>query len=838
MALSASRRHDSHDSWDGGPSAEGLAAPSTLVLDGAGAASVRMPDASFLTDGQFVRSGADLKIELPDGRAALVEGYFQGAQQPDLVGPDGGAALSPSLVKSFLASIAPGQYAQAAPTPAEQPIGRVDAIEGHATAVRSDGTRVALEKGDPVYQGDVIETGGDASAIRLLFADKTMFALGPEARLALDEMVFDSASHEGSVQFSILKGVFIFASGQIAKTDNTDMTVTTPVATIGIRGTEVAGRIADGDSQFTIIDGAIEVTTRAGSVALDSRGETTDVAGIDSAPGAPYLLTPTQYAEAYKAVAGIAAEYFSGGAPGGGEVPDDGGNGAGEQRGDLDPLNDGHTTHASADDDSESLAFARTLGDDTTTLFGSTWSSGDAWSDLAWAGTTDASKGLSGDNFGDIYAWSDSSRSGSGSPADGDGGATNLFVTMAAGGSGDMTASGSNDDPLLVLAADLTLGGGTTGGASFDSYSSLSDNGSGGLASPFRIAQGDQPPAWGNAYWGADGGPDAADMDFGWLRSGSKKPAVTGYEEDELDDLSGNEIQALAGLGGDANLVLAEGVTLVVSHKSINGNFQDLSESIVLPDFGAGSSATITGDELGLTGVAGSAEILLTRDATNSVDVSLNSGWNSIQNIRVESDLAGDVAVSNFVHTDVQLGDGGDSTIVIADGKRGFVTTGDGDDYVSIQAASDGFAGSATFDVHTGAGDDTLVFAGAPDGLSKLAFDGGAGSDTLWLTGSLTEFDLTTANYDITNVERLDVSGTADVSALLSSEVVAAMAGGVNDLTGTANTLVVDGDSGDTVQLGSGWSTAGTMDIDGAGYTIYEHADGARVVADNDITVA
>lgn len=115
MALSASRGHDSRDQWDGGPSEEGSAG-APHVLNGTGAAPVEMPDKSFLTDGQFVRSGVDLKIELPDGRTAVVEGYFQGAESPDLVGPDGGGGvLSPALVQSFLGSLTPGQYAQAAP---------------------------------------------------------------------------------------------------------------------------------------------------------------------------------------------------------------------------------------------------------------------------------------------------------------------------------------------------------------------------------------------------------------------------------------------------------------------------------------------------------------------------------------------------------------------------------------------------------------------------------------------------------------------------------------------------------------------------------------------------
>jgi hypothetical protein len=679
------------------------------VLDGAGVESVLVPDKSFLTDGQFVRSGGDLKIELPDGRTTIVEGYFQGAGSPDLVAPDGGAILAPSLVQSFLGSLTPGQYAQAVPSAAAQPIGHVDALEGQATAVRTDGMRVSLEKGDPVFQGDVIETGGDASAVRLLFADKTMFALGPEARLALDELVFDSASQEGSAQFSILKGVFIFASGQIAKTDNTDMTVTTPVATIGIRGTEVAGRVADGDSQFTIIDGAIEVTTRAGSVALDDRGETTDVTGIDAPPSTPYLLTPAQYAEAYTAVAGIAADYFGGGAPRGGEVPDGGESGPGEKQGSLEQEGETSVEQAAADGESETTVLARTLGGDTDTLFGSAGSSGDAWSDpvgSAWTPDGDNSDGSAiigdtgaGTNGDDTTGdWSDPDPD----PGQGGGSATAQGGTPAEADA--TTESGSEitaEDPLFGLATDLTLDGGPSSSGEFD-FSAPGNSGGAGSSSPFRVVQGDQPVGWTNPNWGANDGVDTADFGLIWPHPGSADIADYTAGEDEYDDDFENEFEELALLSADDDAPdqasLAEGITLVVSHKSINGNFQDLSESVVLPDLGPGSSVTITGDELGLTGIAGSAEIALVRDAVDSVDVTLNSAWNSIQNIRVESEVAGDANLSNFVHTDVQFGDGGDSEITITGAKRGIISTGDGDDRVSIEAASDGFAGSATFD--------------------------------------------------------------------------------------------------------------------------------------------
>jgi len=119
-----------------------------------------------------------------------------------------------------------------------EPIGNVVNLSGSVFAVRTDGTRVELKEGDPVYQGDIIESSDDG-AVGILLADETTFSMGQNGRIVLDEMIYDPATQEGSVKLSALQGVFTFVSGQVAKTDPDAMTLDTPVATISIRGTQV-----------------------------------------------------------------------------------------------------------------------------------------------------------------------------------------------------------------------------------------------------------------------------------------------------------------------------------------------------------------------------------------------------------------------------------------------------------------------------------------------------------------------------------------------------------------------------------------------------------------------
>ena len=141
-------------------------------------------------------------------------------------------------------------------------------------AVRADGTRVELEVGDPVFQGDVIETG--SGAIGITFADDSVFSLAEQGRMTIDEMIYDPGTQSGKSAIGLTSGVFTFVSGQIAKTDVGAMTITTPVAVIGIRGTAGGGKAApEGNpNTFTMFSdpgggtGEMTITTLGGAQTL------------------------------------------------------------------------------------------------------------------------------------------------------------------------------------------------------------------------------------------------------------------------------------------------------------------------------------------------------------------------------------------------------------------------------------------------------------------------------------------------------------------------------------------------------------------------------------------
>jgi len=153
------------------------------------------------------------------------------------------------------------QDASGKPAADDGPIGKVLNVTGiahieHSAAVVVQanlpaGTGGGQSKvGDLVYRGDVIQTGSDGG-INVAFADGTSFTVSSNARMEVNEFVYDPKGHANSTLLNLTKGTFTFIAGNIAHTG--DMKVDTPLGTLGIRGTAPRVEILD--------DGTVRLTT-------------------------------------------------------------------------------------------------------------------------------------------------------------------------------------------------------------------------------------------------------------------------------------------------------------------------------------------------------------------------------------------------------------------------------------------------------------------------------------------------------------------------------------------------------------------------------------------------
>ena len=188
-------------------------------------------------------------------------------------------------------------------------IGRVDSVEGKVEVLRN-GEKITLNVNDPILQGDTIITGEDGS-VGVTFIDETVFSLAEDGEMTIDEMIYDPEGQEGKFSANMVKGVFSFISGEIAKTDPEGMMLNTPVGVIGIRGTKVAGVAAAEGTENSIsllpeigtdgkpIVGELVMTNSSGSVVLNQIGATVQLSSAYQAPPKPVVLDTAQIQKSY-----------------------------------------------------------------------------------------------------------------------------------------------------------------------------------------------------------------------------------------------------------------------------------------------------------------------------------------------------------------------------------------------------------------------------------------------------------------------------------------------------------------------------------------------------------
>ena len=208
---------------------------------------VVVPDAHLLFSGDYMRIGSDLIIS-GNGQKFVIGNYFKGEARPVLTTKDG-ATLSGHIVDALTGHV---HYAQAtAPAQAGEVIGHVLKMSGSASVIRN-GVSVELNIGDPVQKGDVVQTGSNSS-VGMTFIDGSAFGMSANARMVLNEMIFDPNGSSNSSLISLVQGTITFVAGQTAKNGN--MRVETPVATMGIRGTAVLVEIGanDGPTKFSVL---------------------------------------------------------------------------------------------------------------------------------------------------------------------------------------------------------------------------------------------------------------------------------------------------------------------------------------------------------------------------------------------------------------------------------------------------------------------------------------------------------------------------------------------------------------------------------------------------------
>lgn len=165
--------------------------------------------------------------------------------------------------------------------------GRVTDSSGTITVERKSKT-LALNKDAEIQSGDVLVTG-DKSTVAVRMVNGEEIYLRPNTRFSVDQFrAPKNAKNPGSGRsfYSLLKGGFRAVTKSLGKRGLDSYRITTPVATIGVRGSIIIGALGSaGELGFGVEEGLGYVVNSAGSVDVTA-GTYASVASATTAPAA------------------------------------------------------------------------------------------------------------------------------------------------------------------------------------------------------------------------------------------------------------------------------------------------------------------------------------------------------------------------------------------------------------------------------------------------------------------------------------------------------------------------------------------------------------------------
>lgn len=148
-----------------------------------------------------------------------------------------------------------------------------------------------------------------------------------------------------------------------------------------------------------------------------------------------------------------------------------------------------------------------------------------------------------------------------------------------------------------------------------------------------------------------------------------------------------------------------------------------------------GTSQVLGAAALGLPGLAAGTSVTLATDADGAFAATLTSAWNTLKAVRLTDTDGGAARLANFVEVAVAMGGSAASTLTVTDAKRGSITTGAGDDSITLAAYSNASGTDNAFTLESGAGHDTLALSGWKN-WTRFTVALGEGNDRLAITGA------------------------------------------------------------------------------------------------------
>jgi hypothetical protein len=172
---------------------------------------------------------------------------------------------------------------------AQEVAGKALWVTGKVERLAPDGAVRPLLRGEAVRRHDIVRTAADSHA-QLVMADEALIALRPNTSVRIDDYRYAGPEQGGRAVFQLMKGGLRSITGIIGRDDKSQYRLSTPTASIGIRGTDHETFVADAGTYNRVTLGGTYLLSAHGRLDL-APGET-GFAGSHTT-GAPFQLAHT-----------------------------------------------------------------------------------------------------------------------------------------------------------------------------------------------------------------------------------------------------------------------------------------------------------------------------------------------------------------------------------------------------------------------------------------------------------------------------------------------------------------------------------------------------------------
>lgn len=187
-------------------------------------------------------------------------------------------------------------------------VGTVSLVLGKAWVEAADGDRQTIKSGHRVQIGDLVETASNGH-VHIRFDDKALVSVRPDSQLQVVRYDYDPLRPEqSSVKFNLLEGVTRSISGDAAHAARQRFRLNTPIAAIGVRGTDFVVSASQQTVRALVNEGAIVVAPFSSDCladdfgpcainAVELTGTSLQMVELDSETSLPRLMPATHERE-------------------------------------------------------------------------------------------------------------------------------------------------------------------------------------------------------------------------------------------------------------------------------------------------------------------------------------------------------------------------------------------------------------------------------------------------------------------------------------------------------------------------------------------------------------